>query len=167
MILKGRVWKYGDNVDTDVIIPARYLNTSTPRELAVHVLEDLDPKFAENVERGDIIVAGENFGCGSSREHAPLAIKAAGVSCVIAKSFARIFYRNAINIGLPIIEAPDAVERIVDGDVLEIELTSGRIRNVTRGEEYAFSAFPGFIQEIIESGGLVNYTRKRLRGVRR
>ena len=130
------------------------------------MLEDLDPKFAEKVKEGDIIVAGENFGCGSSREHAPLAIKAAGVSCVIAKSFARIFYRNAINIGLPIIEAPDAVERIVDGDVLEIELTSGRIRNVTQGEEYAFPAFPAFIQEIIESGGLVNYTRKRLRGER-
>jgi len=163
MMLKGRVWKYGDNVDTDVIIPARYLNTSNPRELAAHVLEGLDPKFAEKVKKGDIIVAGENFGCGSSREHAPLAIKAAGVSCVIAKSFARIFYRNAINIGLPIIEAPDAVERIADGDVLEIELLSGIIRNVTQDEEYRFSAFPAFIQEIIESGGLVNYTRKRFR----
>lgn len=164
MKLKGRAWKYGDNVDTDVIIPARYLNTSDPKELSEHVLEDLDPDFRERMKKGDIIVAGENFGCGSSREHAPLAIKASGVSCVIAKSFARIFYRNAINIGLPILESREAVEFVKDGDILEIELEKGVIRNLSSGEEYRFASFPDFVMNILRAGGLVEYTRRRLRG---
>jgi len=164
MKLKGRAWKYGDNVDTDVIIPARYLNTSDPKELSEHVLEDLDPDFRERMKKGDIIVAGENFGCGSSREHAPLAIKASGVSCVIAKSFARIFYRNAINIGLPILESREAVEFVKDGDILEIELEKGVIRNLSRGEEYRFASFPDFVMNILRAGGFVEYTRRRLRG---
>ncbi len=164
MILRGRAWKYGDNVDTDVIIPARYLNTSQPEELALHVLEDLDPEFRSKMEKGDIIVAGHNFGCGSSREHAPIAIKASGVGCVVAKSFARIFYRNAINIGLPIIEAPEAVERIKSGDILEIDLENGEIRNLSSGESFRFKAFPPFLMEILRAGGLVEYTKRRLRG---
>jgi len=162
MKARGRAWKYGDHVDTDVIIPARYLNTSDPSELAKHVLEDLDPEFRFRVGPGDMIVAGENFGSGSSREHAPIAIKAAGVSCVIAKSFARIFYRNAINIGLPILEAPEAVERIETGDELEVDFSTGEIRNLTKGETYRAEPFPEFVMEIIESGGLVEYTKRRL-----
>lgn len=162
MKAKGRAWKYGDHVDTDVIIPARYLNTSDPKELAEHVLEDLDPEFRRKMRPGDIIVAGENFGSGSSREHAPLAIKASGVSCVIAKSFARIFYRNAINIGLPILEAPEAVDRIETGDELEVDFVSGEIRNLTKGETYRANPFPDFVMEIIRAGGLIEYTRRRL-----
>lgn len=165
MRVKGRAWKYGDHVDTDVIIPARYLNTSDPAELTQHVLEDLDPEFRKKMKPGDIIVAGENFGSGSSREHAPLAIKASGVSCVIAKSFARIFYRNAINIGLPILEAPEAVERIDTGDELEVDFSKGEIKNLTKGETYTAKPFPEFVMEIIRAGGLVEYTKRRLGNV--
>jgi len=162
MILKGRVHKYGANVDTDVIIPARYLNVSEPAELARHCLEDLDPKFTSKVKPGDIIVAETNFGCGSSREHAPLAIKSAGVSCVIAKSFARIFFRNAINIGLPLLESEEAVDSTQDGDILEVDLSRGRIVNITRGLEFTSRPYPQFMSELIAAGGLIEYTRKRL-----
>ncbi len=162
MQIKGKVWKFGDHIDTDVIIPARYLNTSDPYELAQHCMEDADPEFAKKVRKGDIIVAGENFGCGSSREHAPIAIKYAGVSCVVAKSFARIFYRNAINTGLPIIEAPDAVERIEEGNELEIFLEKGIIRNLTKKEEYSFEPLPEFMMKLLTSGGLIPFVRKRL-----
>ena len=164
MILQGRVWKYGDNIDTDVIIPARYLNMSTAAELAEHCMEDIDPDFAANVESGDIIVGGENFGCGSSREHAPLAIKGAGVSCVIAESFARIFYRNAINIGLPILVSPEVASEARTGDQLIVDLASGRITNESSGETYQTSPFPPFIMRIIEAGGLIPYTRAELQG---
>jgi 3-isopropylmalate/(R)-2-methylmalate dehydratase small subunit len=163
MTLKGKVWKYGDNVDTDAIIPARYLNTSDPAELARHCMEDLDPEFARAVEAGDIVVAGENFGCGSSREHAPVALKGAGVSCVVAESFARIFYRNAINIGLPILACPEAVAGTEPGDTLTVDLTSGTIVNQRTGRTYHTAPFPPFVMEIIEAGGLVPYTRRRLR----
>mgnify|MGYP006309110661 FL=1 len=145
MKYEGRVWKYGDHVDTDAIIPARYLNVSTAEALAQHCMEDIDTSFAERVEPGDIIVGGENFGCGSSREHAPLAIKGAGVSCVVAKSFARIFYRNAINIGLPILSCPEAVEGTQTGDTLRVDLTSGTVTNLRTGETYETSPFPTFI----------------------
>ena len=151
----GSVIKYGDNVDTDVIIPARYLNTSVPSELAAHCMEDLDKSFVSRVKQGDIITAGLNFGCGSSREHAPIAIKASGVSLVIAKSFARIFYRNAINIGLAIVECPEAAEEIAEGDTVEADLDSGIIRDLTTGKEYRTAPFPGFVQRIIENGGLI------------
>lgn len=157
MKAKGRVFKYGDNVDTDVIIPARYLNSSDPAELASHCMADIDPDFVNNVKKGDMIVADKNFGCGSSREHAPIAIKASGVSCVIAETFARIFYRNAINIGLPIIECPEAVESIESGDQVEVDFDSGKIYNLTKGEEFQGQAFPPFMQKIIAAGGLVNY----------
>ncbi len=157
MKAKGSVFKYGDNVDTDVIIPARYLNATEGAELAKHCMEDIDKEFIHRVKDGDIIVAKKNFGCGSSREHAPLAIKCAGVSCVIAETFARIFYRNAINIGLPIIECREASEKIQDGDQVEIDFDSGVITNVTRGESYQGQAFPPFMQNIITAGGLVNY----------
>ena len=153
MQLKGNALCYGDNVDTDVIIPARYLNTSNAAELAAHCMEDIDPDFLQKVQPGDVIVAGSNFGCGSSREHAPLAIKTAGVSCVVAKSFARIFYRNAINIGLPIIVCDGDFH---NGDALEVDLTAGMLRNSTTGESYAFPPFPAFLQKIIEAGGLMN-----------
>ena len=153
----GKVFRYGDNVDTDVIIPARYLNTSNPKELAAHCMEDIDKEFVNKVNRGDIIVADKNFGCGSSREHAPIAIKAAGVSCVIAETFARIFYRNAINIGLPIIECPEASRGIEDGDQVEVDFDSGVIYNRTRGTEFQGQAFPEFMQNIIQAGGLINY----------
>src|SRR5690606_14807508 len=149
MQVQGTVFKYGDNVDTDVIIPARYLNTSDPKELAQHCMEDIDRDFVSRVQPGDIIVAGKNFGCGSSREHAPLAIKAAGVSVVIAATFARIFYRNAINIGLPILECPEAVERIEAGDELAVDFTSGVITNLTRNESYQGQPFPKFMQDLI------------------
>jgi len=162
MKLTGRVWKYGDNVDTDVIIPARYLNISAPEELAPHCMEDIDPTFAERVQPGDIVVAGANFGCGSSREHAPLALKGAGVSCVVAKSFARIFFRNAINIGLPILTCPQAVEGTEAGQRLEVELERGIIRNLDTGEEFRAEPYPPFMMEIIEAGGLVEQTRRRL-----
>lgn len=153
----GHVFKYGDNVDTDVIIPARYLNSSDPKELATHCMEDIDKEFVDNVRDGDIIVANKNFGCGSSREHAPLAIKAAGVSCVIAETFARIFYRNAINIGLPIVECPEAAKKISAGDEVEVDFDSGVITNKTTGEQFQGQAFPPFMQKIIDCGGLVNY----------
>ena len=154
---KGTVFKYGDNVDTDVIIPARYLNTTDGAELARHCMEDIDKDFATTVKEGDIIVADKNFGCGSSREHAPLAIKCAGVSCVIAKSFARIFYRNSINIGLPIIECPEAAEKIKAGDTVSIDFDTGIITDETSGETYKGQAFPPFMQKIIDSEGLINY----------
>jgi len=154
---KGIVFKYGDNVDTDVIIPARYLNSSDPAELATHCMEDIDKEFVNKVHQGDIIVATKNFGCGSSREHAPIAIKASGVSCVIAETFARIFYRNAINIGLPIIECPEAAKAIKAGDEVEVDFDSGRIYDRTQGTEYQGQAFPPFMQKIIDAEGLVNY----------
>ncbi len=157
MKASGRVFKYGDNVDTDVIIPARYLNSFDAEEPAAHAMEDIDPEFVHKVQPGDIIVAGKNFGCGSSREHAPLCLKTAGVSCIIAESFARIFYRNAINIGLPIIECKEASEEIEDGDQVEIDFDSGKIYDHTRGTEYQGQAFPPFMQELINAGGLVNY----------
>ena len=157
MNAKGTVHKFGDNVDTDVIIPARYLNATKGEELAKHCMEDIDKEFIHKVQQGDIIVAEKNFGCGSSREHAPLAIKCAGVSCVIAETFARIFYRNAINIGLPIIECPEASKAIQAGDEVEIDFDSGMIHNITKGETYKGQAFPPFMQKIISAGGLVNY----------
>jgi 3-isopropylmalate/(R)-2-methylmalate dehydratase small subunit len=159
MIFRGRAWVFKDNIDTDVIIPARYLNTTDPKELALHCMEDLDPKFSTKVKPGDIIVAGDNFGCGSSREHAPLAIKSVGISCVIASSFARIFYRNSINIGLPILECEDNVKNIKTGDVLEIDTETGDIRNTTTNVTYKARPFPEFIREIINSGGLLNYAK--------
>lgn len=155
----GRVFKYGDNVDTDVIIPARYLNTSDPKELAAHCMEDIDLDFAREVQEGDIIVANKNFGCGSSREHAPIAIKESGISCVIASTFARIFYRNAINIGLPILECDQAVKSIDAGDKLEVNFDTGVIRNLTKNEEYQGEAFPEFMQKIINSNGLIGYIK--------
>jgi len=159
MNLTGKVWKYGDNVDTDVIIPARYLNMSIPTELAKHCMEDIDDTFAQGVEYGDIIVAQDNFGCGSSREHAPIAIKAAGVSVIIANTFARIFYRNSINIGLPILECKEAVSDIKNGDKLEVDIETGIIRNLTNNKSYQANGFPKFMKDIIEAGGLVNYAR--------
>ena len=159
MILRGKTWRYGDNVDTDVIIPARYLNLSTPEELAPHCLEDLDAGFAGAVQPGDVVVAGENFGCGSSREHAPLALKGAGVSAVVARSFARIFYRNAINVGLPILESPAAVEGTEAGHQLEIDLERGQIRSLTTDQTYQAEPYPPFMMEIIRAGGLIPYTR--------
>lgn len=159
MKANGRVFKYGDNVDTDVIIPARYLNTSDPKELAMHCMEDIDADFIKKVENGDIIVANKNFGCGSSREHAPIAIKESGVSCVIASTFARIFYRNAINIGLPIIECEEAVKSIDAGDELEIDFNTGVIKNKSKNQEYQGEPFPEFMQKIINSNGLVNYIK--------
>ncbi len=157
MKAEGRVFKFGSNVDTDVIIPARYLNVPDAAELAKHCMEDIDKEFVNKVTDGDIIVAAKNFGCGSSREHAPIAIKAAGVSCVIAETFARIFYRNAINIGLPIIECPQAAREIEEGDRIEIDFDSGKIYNKTKGTEYQGQAFPEFMQKIISNGGLINY----------
>lgn len=156
MKAKGTVHQFGDNVDTDVIIPARYLNTSDHKELASHCMEDIDPDFVNKVKDGDVIVAHENFGCGSSREHAPIAIKASGVSCVIAATFARIFYRNAINIGLPIIECREASEKISEGDEIEIDFESGVITNLTKNESYQGQAFPEFLINIINKGGLLN-----------
>ena len=157
----GKVFKFGDNVDTDVIIPARYLNSSDPKELAEHCMEDIDADFVKKVNDGDIIVATKNFGCGSSREHAPIAIKAAGVSCVIAETFARIFYRNAINIGLPIIECPEASKSIDEDDEVEVNFDTGVITNKTKGETYQGQAFPPFMQKIIACEGLVNYINSK------
>ncbi|MBQ7839551.1 MAG: 3-isopropylmalate dehydratase small subunit [Lachnospiraceae bacterium] len=157
----GTVFRYGDNVDTDVIIPARYLNSSDPAELATHCMEDIDKEFIKKVQPGDIIVADKNFGCGSSREHAPIAIKAAGVSCVIAETFARIFYRNAINIGLPIVECPEASKGIEAGDEVEVDFDSGVITNKTKGTQFKGQAFPPFMQKIIAAGGLVNYINEK------
>ena len=161
-LLRGNAWKYGDNVDTDVIIPARYLNTSVAEELAQHCMEDLDEMFAKKVSPNDVVVAGENFGCGSSREHAPIAIKASGVSIVIAKSFARIFFRNAINIGLPILEHSEFVDDCDKGDEIEVNLDCGVLKNITKGKEYKCSAFPKEIQNLISQGGLINYTKNKL-----
>ncbi len=158
---EGTVFKYGDNVDTDVIIPARYLNSSDPAELATHCMEDIDKEFIKKVQKGDIMVATKNFGCGSSREHAPIAIKAAGVSCVIAETFARIFYRNAINIGLPIIECPEAAQGIEAGDTVEVNFDTGVITDVTKGTTYKGQAFPEFMQKIIAAEGLVNYINQK------
>ncbi len=160
--LRGRAHVYGDNVDTDVIIPARYLTSWNPAELAAHCMEDIDPDFLKKVRPGDIIVGGENFGCGSSREHAPIAISASGVSCVIAKSFARIFFRNAINVGLPALVCPEAAGQVKPGDELVVDLAAGRIENVTQGRTYQAEPFPDFLQQIIAAGGLVPYTRSRL-----
>lgn len=161
MKANGTVFKYGDNVDTDVIIPARYLNSSDPKELAAHCMEDIDKEFIHKVSPGDLIVADKNFGCGSSREHAPIAIKAAGVSCVIAETFARIFYRNAINIGLPIIECPEAAKGIESGDEVEVDFDSGLITNKTKGTSFQGQAFPEFMQKIIKAEGLVNYINQK------
>lgn len=160
MDAKGKVHKYGDNVDTDVIIPARYLNTSDHKELASHCMEDIDKDFVKKVNDGDIMVGGANFGCGSSREHAPIAIKNSGISCVIAKTFARIFFRNAINIGLAILECPEASERITDGDEVAIDFDTGLITNITKKEEYQAEPFPDFVKEIIKADGLMNSLRK-------
>jgi 3-isopropylmalate/(R)-2-methylmalate dehydratase small subunit len=162
MKLKGKVFKYGADVNTDVIIPARYLNVSDPDELAKHCMEDIDADFLKKVRAGDIIMATTNFGCGSSREHAPLAIKTAGISCVIAKSFARIFFRNAINIGLPLLECAAAVERTDSGDILEVDLAKGKIKNITKGKTFTAKPYPDFMSELIAAGGLVEYTKKRL-----
>ena len=164
MEARGHVFKYGDNVDTDVIIPARYLNSFDPQELASHAMADIDPEFVGKVQPGDMIVARKNFGCGSSREHAPLCLKTAGVSCIIAETFARIFFRNAINIGLPIIECKEAAEEIEAGDEVEIDFNSGKIYDRTKGTEYQGQPFPEFMQKIIAAGGLVNYTTQKLKG---
>ena len=157
----GTVHKYGDNVDTDVIMPARYIILTEPEELAKHAMADIDAEFAGRVQKGDVMVAGENFGCGSSREHAPIGIKASGIACVIAKSFARIFYRNAINIGLPIVECPEAVERIESGEQVRVDFDEGLICNETTGEQFHIEPFPTFIQKIIQANGLVNYTKQK------
>jgi 3-isopropylmalate/(R)-2-methylmalate dehydratase small subunit len=162
MKIRGKVWRFGDDVDTDAIIPARYLNTTDPQELARHCMEDVDVEFVRQVKPGDIIVAGKNFGCGSSREHAPLCIKAAGVSCVIAAGFARIFYRNAFNIGLPILESPEATAASRQGDELEVDLGTGEIRNLTQGTTFTAQPIPPFMQELIRDGGLIKHVAKRL-----
>jgi len=160
MVLRGKCWKFGDNIDTDVIIPARYLNTTNPNELALHVMEDADKEFVKKASKGDIIIGGNNFGCGSSREHAPIAIKGFGISCVIAKSFARIFFRNSINIGLPIIESSEVVDESDEGDEMEIITDEGIIKNISKQKEYKVREFPQFLQEIIDNGGLMNWIRK-------
>ena len=159
MKLTGKVWRYGDNIDTDVILPARYLNTSNPQELAVHCMEDIDKSFVSQVKEGDIMVGGSNFGCGSSREHAPVAIKANGITCVIATNFARIFYRNAINIGLPLLEIGEDSAKIKAGDILSVDLQNGEITNTTSGEKINSQPLPGFIQDIAQAGGLINYVK--------
>lgn len=161
-VLEGKVWRYGDNIDTDVIIPARYLNTFDPKELAKHCMVDIDPTFAENVKAGDIMVGGKNFGCGSSREHAPVAIKASGVPVVIAASFARIFYRNGINVGLPLLEIGDDVKKIHAGDQLRIDISTGKIENLTTGDIFQAPPLPGFIQDIAKAGGLINYVKGKM-----
>ncbi|MBI5643803.1 MAG: 3-isopropylmalate dehydratase small subunit [Deltaproteobacteria bacterium] len=161
MKFNGKAWKFGADIDTDRIIPARYLNTSDPKELAKHCMEDEDPGFASKVQAGDIIVADKNFGCGSSREHAPIAIKASGVACVIAKSFARIFYRNSFNMGLPILECDEAADSIKSGDTLEIDMDSGEIVNVTKGARFQARPIPPFMQELIQAGGLMESIRKK------
>ena len=162
MLIHGKAWKFGNDIDTDAIIPARYLNTSDPGELAKHVMEDADRDFSKKIRASDIIVAGKNFGCGSSREHAPIAIRSANIGAVIAKSFARIFYGNAFNIGLPIFESIEASEQIREGDEIEIDGDRGIIRNLTKNEEYKAHSIPPFMQELIEAGGLVEWTRKRI-----
>jgi 3-isopropylmalate/(R)-2-methylmalate dehydratase small subunit len=166
MQYRGKVWKFGDDIDTDVIIPARYLLTSDAEELARYVMEDIDPSFAGKVEPGDIIVAGKNFGCGSSREHAPIAIQGAGVSCIVAKSYARIFYRNSINIGMPIIECPEAVDEAENGDILEVDTTEGVVLNVRTGKSYDATQHSPFVQDIIKAGGLMAAVGERVRAKR-
>ena len=161
MSLQGKVWRYGDNIDTDVIIPARYLNSFDPKELAEHCMVDIDESFAKNVQEGDIMVGGKNFGCGSSREHAPIAIAASGVPVVIAASFARIFYRNGINIGLPLLEIGDDVEKISAGDELRVDTEKGKIENLTTGDIFQAHPLPGFVQEIAAAGGLINYIKEK------
>ncbi|MFO7698135.1 MAG: 3-isopropylmalate dehydratase small subunit [Anaerolineae bacterium] len=162
MILRGRVWKYGDNIDTDAIVPARYLNTTSEQELASHCMEDWDATFVKEVRPGDIVVAGTNYGCGSSREHAPIALKASGIACVVAETFARIFFRNSLNIGLPILECPEAARATEAGQILEIDLSTGRIHNVDTGATYQATPYPEFMLALIEAGGLVEYTRRKL-----
>lgn len=162
MKLKGRAWIYGDDVDTDIIIPAKYLNTSDPKELAAHAMEGGGDEFAKGVKEGDVIVAGKNFGCGSSREHAPIAIKAAGVSAVVARSYARIFYRNAFNIGLPIFESPELADGIAQGDEVEVDGDMGVIKNLTSGKEFKAEPIPEFMQELIGAGGLVEWTKEKI-----
>jgi 3-isopropylmalate/(R)-2-methylmalate dehydratase small subunit len=159
--MKGKAWKFGNNIDTDLIIPARYLNTSDPAELAQYAMMDADSEWVDKMKKGDFIVAGDNFGCGSSREHAPIALKAAGVSAIIAKSFARIFYRNSINIGLPILEAPQAAEEIKEGDEIEVDLAAGKIKDLTTGQTYQAQPFPEFMQKIIDQGGLIHYLHEK------
>jgi len=163
MIIKGKVWKFKDNIDTDVIIPARYLNTSDPKELALHCMEDYDSEFVKKMNQGDIIVAGRNFGCGSSREHAPIALKAAGVSCIIVKSFARIFFRNAINIGLPIFESVEVVDQCSPGNILEVDTVQGVIKNLSKDKVYKTNLLPEFIQKVISVGGLREYVKEELK----
>ncbi|MEW6696273.1 MAG: 3-isopropylmalate dehydratase small subunit [Bacillota bacterium] len=163
MKLQGKVWKFGNDVDTDLIIAARYLNSSDPAELARYCMEDADPRFASNVKPGDIIVAAKNFGCGSSREHAPIAIKAAGVSCVVAKSFARIFYRNAFNIGLPIFECPEVIDELQEGDTISVDAATGAITNLSTGKEYQAVPIPDFMRQIIDAGGLISYVKGRVK----
>lgn len=163
MILKGRVWKFGDNIDTDLIIPGRYLTSHDPNELARHCMEGIDPDFPAKVKSGDIVVAGENFGCGSSREHAPLCMKQAGIQAVVAASFARIFFRNSINIGLALVECRDAYERVSEGDEILLDLERGLVSNLTSGEQYVTQAYPPLVSGIVAAGGLVGYVRKRLK----
>ncbi len=160
-VITGKVWKFGDNIDTDLIIAARYLNTSDPHELAKHVMEDADPEFVKKLQPGDIIVAGENFGCGSSREHAPIALKAAGVAAVVAKSFARIFYRNAFNMGLPIFELKET-DKINEGDLISIDMENGVIKDINKKVEYKFTPIPPFMQELLSCGGLMNYAKAKI-----
>ncbi len=161
MILEGRVWKFGADVDTDAIIPARYLNQSDPKELAKHAMEDERPEFIREVKKGDILLADKNFGCGSSREHAPLALKEAGISCIIAKSFARIFFRNSFNLGLPLLESPEAADSIQDGDQVRVDLTTGEIFDLTQGKKFFATPIPPFMQELLKDGGLIPHLRKR------
>jgi len=163
MIIKGKVWKFKDNIDTDVIIPARYLNTSDPKELALHCMEDYDSEFVKKMNQGDIIVAGRNFGCGSSREHAPIALKTAGVSCIIAQSFARIFFRNAINIGLPIFESVEVVDQCSPGNILEVDTVQGVIKNLSKDKVYKTNLLPEFIQKVISVGGLREYVKEEVK----
>lgn len=160
--MEGKVWKFGNDIDTDIIIAARYLNSSDPADLARHCMEDGDPNFASNVKSGDIMIAGKNFGCGSSREHAPIAIKAAGISCVVAKSYARIFYRNAFNIGLPIFECPEAIDETNPGDTISVDVNTGAIVNLTTGKEYQAAPIPEFMRKIIDAGGLISYVKGRV-----
>ena len=161
MQVTGKVWRYGDNIDTDVIIPARYLNSFDPKDLAAHCMEDIDESFAKNVTAGDIMVGGQNFGCGSSREHAPVAIKAAGIPVIVAASFARIFYRNGINIGLPLLEIGDSVNKIKAGDKLRVDTSTGTVENLTTGDVFHAPPLPGFVQEIAAAGGLINYIKNK------
>ena len=161
MTLEGRIWKFGSDVDTDAIIPARYLNQSDPKELAKHAMEDERPEFYREVKEGDLLLAGKNFGCGSSREHAPLALKVAGISCIIAKSFARIFYRNSLNLGLPLLESPEASEAIQDGDRVRIDLATGEVFDITQNRKFLAKPIPDFMQELLNDGGLIPHLRKK------